>query len=141
MRFINLLFTKLSAERLKDKASEIKFNTKIDITSIDSIKSDFVELKEEILKINFIYAIQYEPDFANLELAGSLILSLTPEMTEGILKEWEEKKIPEDFRIFVFNIILKKSNLKALELEDELNLPLHLPFPSLVKDKNQKKED
>ena len=26
---------------------------------------------------------------------------------------------------------MKKCNLKAIELEDELNLPLHIPFPKL----------
>jgi hypothetical protein len=31
----------------------------------------------------------------------------------------------------MFNIVLKKSTIKALELEDELNLPYHIPIPKV----------
>jgi len=35
--------------------------------------------------------------------------------------------------VFLFNIILKKSTLKALQIEEELNIPLHMQLPSLKK--------
>ena len=55
-------------------------------------------------------------------------------MTQScFIRQWNSKKLPEDFRIALFNVILKKSNVKALELEDELNIPLHIPLPSLKK--------
>ena len=42
----------------------------------------------------------------------------------------EEKKIPEKFKEIIFNSIFRKCNLKALQFEEELNLPPHLPLPS-----------
>jgi hypothetical protein len=48
-----------------------------------------------------------------------------------ILKQWESHIIPEEFKIPLFNIILKKSNFKALELEEDLLLPSHIPMPSI----------
>ena len=55
-----------------------------------------------------------------------------------ILKQWKNKKISEDFKIPLFNLILRKSNVKTLELEEEMGLPLHIPLPHL---KNQKKTE
>jgi len=141
MRLINFNFTKISGERLKDTVSEIKFNTKIDILSISPLKSDFLRIKEELIKIDFVYAILYEPGLASLELAGTMVLSIEPRIAREVLKGWKEKETPEEFRLFMFNTILRKSSLKALQIEEELNLPPHLPFPSFNKGNTEKKED
>jgi hypothetical protein len=141
MRLINFNFTKISGERLQDIASDIKFNTKIEILSVSSIKSDFLRVKEELIRVEFVYTILYEPGLANINLAGTMILAVEPKIARLVLKEWKEKDTPEEFRLLMFNTILRKSSLKALQLEEELNLPPHIPFPSFNKGASQKKED
>jgi|WetSurMetagenome_2_1015567.scaffolds.fasta_scaffold143738_3 hypothetical protein len=141
MRLINFNFTKLYGERLKDTVSEIKFNTKIDILSISSLKSDFLRIKEDLIKIDFRYNILYEPGLAGIELAGTMVLSVEPRIAREVIKGWKEKETPEEFRLFMFNTILRKSSLKALQLEEELNLPPHLPFPAFNKSSMEKKEN
>lgn len=139
MKLVNFNFKKISIERFKDQAESIKFNTKIDISSIDTLKTDFIKVKDELIKVDFIYTVLYEPDFAKLELAGTFILSVEPKIAKEILKNWKEKQTSEEFKVIIFNIILKKSNIKALQLEDELGLPIHIPLPSL--NKQNKKDD
>ena len=39
--------------------------------------------------------------------------------------------------IALFNIILRKANVKALELEEQIGLPLHIPLPTLKKPKKE----
>jgi hypothetical protein len=134
MRLIGFNFEKISVERFQERVEELKFNTKIDISAINPLKSDIIKTKEELLKIDFIYSVVYEPNFAKLELAGNIILSVEPKIAREILKGWKDKQTSEDFRIFMFNIILRKSNIKALQLEDELGLPPHIPLPSLSKE-------
>ncbi len=134
MRLIAFNFEKMSIEKFNGKPENLKFNTKIDISAINPFKSDIIKTKEELLKIDFVYSVLYEPDFAKLELAGSMVLSVEPKLAREVLKGWKDKQTLEDFRIFMFNIILRKSNIKALQLEDELDLPLHLPLPSLNKE-------
>jgi hypothetical protein len=141
MRLINFNFTKLYGERLKDTVSEIKFNTKIDILSISPLKSDFLRIKEELIKIEFKYSILYEPGLASIELGGIMVLSIEPRIAREVLKGWKEKETPEEFRLFMFNTILRKATLKALQIEEELNLPPHMPFPSFNKDSPIKRED
>jgi hypothetical protein len=140
MRLVNFNFTKISIEKFKNEAATIKFDTKIDISSIEPLKSDIIKIKDELIKIDFVYTVLYEPDFVKLELAGTIILSVEPKIAKEILKSWKDKQTSEDFRIILFNIILRKSNIKALQLEDELNLPPHIPLPSLNKENKNEKE-
>ncbi len=134
MRLIGFNFEKMSAERFKDTVENLKFNVKLDISAINPLKSDFLKTKEELLKIDFIYSVLYEPEFAKVELTGNIILSVEPRIAREVLKGWKDKQTSEEFRIFMFNIILRKSNIKTLQLEEELGLPPHIPLPSLNKD-------
>ena len=131
MRLLGFNFSKIYIERLDSKGKNIKVNNDLNITTIDKATADFLDLEDEILAIKFNYKVNFEPNFAKIELEGNLSVSVEPKIAEEILKEWEEKKIPQNFRIRIFNIILKKSNLKAMQLEDELNIPLHVPLPTL----------
>lgn len=140
MKLVNFNFTKISIERFKDKADSIKFNTKIDISSIESLKSDILKIKDELIKIDFLYTVLYEPDFAKIEIGGTIILSVEPKIAKEILKGWKDKQTSEEFRVAIFNVILKKSNIKALQLEDELGMPTHIPLPS-INPANKKSEE
>lgn len=137
MRLVNFGFNKISVERTGDSIENLKFNTKIDISSIDSLKSEF-KLKDELVKVDFAYSVLYEPNFAKIELAGSFVLSMDPKIAKEILNNWKDKQTSEEFRRIIFNVILKKSNIKALELEDELGLPIHIPLPTLSSEKPNK---
>ncbi len=142
MRLIGFNFVKVGAEKLnRERIGNVKFNTKIDITSIDSINSDILKTKEELLKIDFVYSVAYEPEFAKVELMGNVILSVEPKIAREVLKGWKDKKTSEDFRIFMFNIILRKSNIKALQLEEDIGLPPHIPLPSLNKENLKEKKE
>ncbi len=141
MRLIGFNFVKMGVEKFKDKPGSVKFNTKIDISSISPIKSDILKTKEDLLKIDFVYSVIYEPDFAKLELIGNVILSVEPKIAREVLKGWKDKKTSEDFRIFMFNIILRRSHIKALQLEEDVGLPPHVPLPSLNKENIQEKKE
>lgn len=133
MRLIGFNFEKMNSERFSDSSESLKYNTKIDLSNISTLKSGFIKLKDEILKVSFNYSVSYEPNYAKIELTGNLLISVEPKLAREILRDWQDKKTPEDFRIFLFNVIIRKANIKALQLEDDLGLPPHVPFPSLKK--------
>lgn len=137
MRVIGFNFTKISIERFKntlEPPEELKINTQIDIPEIEELKTDVLKTKEDLLSVRFTYEISYNPGFAKINLEGRILLALNPKIAKEVLKQWKKKKISEDLRIPLFNVILKKSSLKALALEEELNLPLHIPLPSFRKE-------
>ena len=141
MRVIGFNFTKISIEKTKEPAEVIeKLNTKtkIDVPEIKEIKSHLLKTKDELLGVSFAYQVTYEPEVAKINLEGKILFSADAKAVKEILKQWKKKSMPEEFRLLIFNIILKKSTLKALHLEEELNLPLHMPMPSFKKEEKEK---
>lgn len=137
MKIIGFNLNKISAESLSNDFKELKINTNIKIEDIESAKSDIFKKDEEAINIKFNYLLDYAPSIAKLAFSGSIVMLVNEKESKNILKQWENKKIPDAIKLPLFNIILRKTNIKALELEDELNLPLHIALPSL---KPQKKE-
>jgi len=131
MKLLGFNLTKINIEKFKDKVENLKINTQIDVAEISEIKSDFFKTKEEILAVKFTYGLNYEPEFAKLEFSGNMVVSLDSKTARDVLKQWKDKKMPEDFRLTLFNVILRKSSIKALQLEEDMNLPIHMRLPSL----------
>src|SRR3989344_3426766 len=99
MRLLGFNFSKIYIERLDSKGENLKVNNDLNITTIDKATADFLDLEDEILAIKFNYKVNFEPNFAKIELEGNLSVSVEPKIAEEILKEWEEKKIPQNFRV------------------------------------------
>lgn len=131
MKILGLTFTKLTAEKFSVNTKGVKINTHIDLSEIREVKSDFFSSKENVLGIKFNYDIDYDPNFARINLCGNILVSVEEQVFNQILEGWKMKNLPEDFRLNIFNLILKKSSLKALQLEEELNIPLHITMPFL----------
>jgi hypothetical protein len=133
MKIIGFNFDRISVEKLSNKPENLKINTQINVLEIESVDSDVFKLREELLGIKYSFVISYDPGFAKLEISGSLLLAVDPKLSKEVLKNWKDKKIPEEFNITLFNIIIKKSSLKALQLEEDMGLPLHIPMPTFKK--------
>jgi len=138
MKLIGFNFTKISAEKAEKFNQEYSTNTNIDIADITEQTMDF--LKEPAVKISFKFTVFYTPKgketpkMGELTLEGDILFSAQAEEAKDIQKSWkkkDEKAIPIQFKVPLFNLILKKCTPKALELEDSLNLPSHMPMPSL----------
>ncbi len=138
MKIVGFSFEKISVEKKPIKVDKVKINTKIDISDIISVKSDIIKDNDNLINVKFSYEITYDPDYAKIEFIGNMILAIDEKKTKEILKKWEKKEMLDDFRTVTFNLILKKSSLRALQLEEELNLPLHIRLPTLkIEDKEQ----
>lgn len=140
MKLLGFKFNKINIEKFTNEAKELKINTNIDISEINKIQTEVFKTNEELLGIKFNYTINYEPNFAKLEFSGNLLISVDSKVNKEVLKKWKDKQIPDDFRIPLFNLIMRKSSIKALEFEEEMDLPYHIPMPTLRNPENQKKD-
>jgi len=139
MKLIGFNFTRINIERLEGPSKNLSVNTTIDISSIEKTNVNFLKGKEELVNVKFKYNINYEPKFAKLEFEGNMIIALDAKQSKDLLKKWKKKETPEDIRVFIFNIIMRKSSIKALQLEDDLNLPLHIPMPRVSRQNQDNK--
>ncbi len=131
MKLIGFNFTKISVDKIGKVTKDLKIDTSINIDSIDEVKNEMIKSKDTFLNLKFNYKINYKPEIALIELSGNLAISVDSKLGKDILKDWKNKKINDETRIILFNAILKKSNVKALQLEEEMNLPLHFQLPSI----------
>ena len=128
MNIVGFNFVKITATRdIKIKSIE-NISTSIDVLEINKETVPFLK-EAEGLKIDFKYVIDYDPKHAQISFEGVLMVSTTPEMVKETLKQWKKKQLSAEFKIPLFNTIMNKCNLKALNLEEEMGLPLHIKFP------------
>lgn len=137
MKIISFNLTKLSAERFSNLNEKLKINTNIDIFSIKNADVAILDEKENIVEIDFNYIIDYDPKIAIIDFKGKIWASLDKKQKKQLLDGWKDKKILDEIRIPLLNFIFQKSNIRALQLEEELGLPLRLPMPRLSPNKKE----
>lgn len=135
MRIIGFAFEKISAEKEKTKEKNIKINSNIEVKSISQDKIE--NLNEEVIKIEFEFKIDYQPNLAKIVFLGYLLITTDKSQAKEIIKKWKSKKISDELRIPLFNFILTKCNIKALQLEEDLSLPSHVPMPRITPQQNR----
>ena len=138
MQLLGFNLKKISAERSPNfKRGPI--NTNIDFKDVTEEKIEFLKDLEAI-KVSFSFIVNYsDPEdkqlnHGQISLEGDVSLSMDKEEAKDILKSWKKKEVSEKFKIPLFNYIIMKCSTKALSMEDELNLPTHMSFPTMRKD-------
>lgn len=138
MRVIGFNFTKINATRAETQINNLKINYNLDIVNITKEKIELFK-EEEVLNFSFKYIITYEKDFASITFEGNILAVLDSKQLKEILKEWKDKKVSEDVRMGLFNLIMARCNIKALQLSEDLALPPHIPLPKIGSPQESKK--
>lgn len=136
MKILGFNFTKVIAEKNVDFSGKLDLKSNINISSVDKHKLDLV--KDEALKVSFSFIVDYS-GLGKVDLSGTMFLLVDPKTLKEAVKSWEDKKLPDEIRMAIINIIMQKSSLKALQMEEDLGLPLHMPMPRLQEGSAQKK--
>jgi hypothetical protein len=127
-------FDKIHIEKKTDvpKGQEIK--NRVNITSLKESKLILGSEEKTSLVIFFEYTVDYK-NSGNLALAGHIFYFETSEKIKEIVTQWETKKTaPQDFARTIYGYIFAKTNLKALQLEEEVGLPQHIKIqPPTIK--------
>lgn len=139
-RLLSFQFDKILVEKdplFKGKLEET--NSNIDIKNIEKEKVNLID--KEPLKLEFVFSLKFG-SMGKLEMGGRVFFLLDKESEDSALKEWKSKKLPENLRLILLNLILQKSTLRALQLEEEIGLPFHIQLPRLQiqKEENNSKK-
>lgn len=130
MKIIGFNFDKIKIERKNKPEGKLQINSNINIKDITQEKVELI--KEQIpIKFDFEFLIKYNPDVAEVLFTGAVIVLLEKEQSKEILKKWKTKKIADEIRVPLFNFLLTKCSIRALQLEEEFDLPLHIPLPQV----------
>ena len=152
MNVIGFNFTKISAEKVPDFIVGSALNTDIQFTNMKEEKISILKEDSSALGISFRFAISYsdkkeqkgkDEKESEMIFEGKITLSVAKGEPKDIIGKWENKALPNSFKVPLFNLILKRCAPKAMVLEEELNLPSHIPIPQIhpQQAKPDKKDD
>ncbi len=141
MNIIGFNYAKILAGRSLTFKAPYTIDTNIEFISIEKEKNELLK-DAEILPTQFKFSLTYyETDEkakdkrgqkqGEVVFEGTLLLSATKDESKDLLKSWKKKEIPQHLRQPLFNTILRKCTLRALSLQEELNLPSHINLPLL----------
>ncbi len=134
IKLVGFRYSKIGVERVEDPEGELKITPNINIKSIEEHRSKTT--KQDVLQIDFQFKIDYS-SLGKVELEGKLYLSVDKKILKDTIDEWKSKKLGKDINLIILNIIMQKASIKALELEEEMNLPPHIQLPRLQLDKKE----
>ena len=140
MPIVGFNFTKIYAEKKNSikKDKKIKINSRLGIINLEKELLPTGKTKAEGLKLDFELLLEYLPKIASIEIKGFIYFIDDQNIIKDLLKGWEKNKsIPVDIQQQVLNSVILKATIKALELEQEINIPPHIPFPSIKPAKKQ----
>jgi len=114
-------FTEIKGNRKPDFSGNLNMKTNINI-------EDFEKTKESI-KVTYSFEITYG-ELGKIELKGLLFLTSDNKTLRELQKAWKSKKLDTEEFIAITNVVMQKASVKALEIEEELGLPIHLRMPT-----------
>lgn len=141
MPIIGFAFDKILAEN-NAKAKGEKFNKVETHIVIDNIKEEKsgIEVKDKLIRLDFVFELAYEPKVADITLGGHVDYVGPAKEIKKLLVDWEKDRQNLEFDAVrnILNLVLVKSNIKALELSQEVGLPPHMPMPLMTKQPEKK---
>lgn len=146
MKILGLSFSKISGEK-KEEFQSSDINTNIQF--IDLKKEDSSLIKDsESFKLKYSFSIDYfsnkdtqskkknNEKKASLVFEGNIFIATSGDESKELLKQWKKKQIASIAKLSLYNYILRKCSIKAVPLQEELNLPTHVRLPQLQQTDN-----
>ncbi len=128
MKLLAFNITKFGGERKLDFDGELDIKQNINIKSFEKFKPE--GSKQESLKAEFQFGIIYE-GLGSVDIEGAVFIGADSKLIKETIKEFEDKNLTSPMQVAIMNVIMQKSSIKALQIEEELGLPPHIRLPSL----------
>lgn len=133
MPVVGFNLEKTLAEKTGKLEKGMRARHNITITSVD--KEDIVigkNTNKPGLKFSFEYQVDYEPKIGKVLIAGSVLFLDDEKTIKNVLDGWKKtKNISQELTAQILNTAIVKSTIKALNMAHEINLPPHLPIPTI----------
>jgi hypothetical protein len=131
MAIVGINLTKISSEKTGDVKGKISVRNNVIIRSVEEA-SFGLAMKQKGINIGFSFNSTYEPSVGKIEIEGKVLALESEENAKAIMAGWTSaKKIHPVLMQQVFTTVLRKCNIKALMLSEELGLPSPIKLPEV----------
>ena len=131
MKIIGFNFSKIGAEK-SENIENANIENNVKFTKYEKEKLDLLK-EEEIIKAFFIYSLIYNHEtkdekkekkkLAEVSFEGNIVLALKKEELKEFEKTWGKEDVPKKFVVPLYNAIFRRCTIKAVPLQEELNIP------------------
>ena len=135
MTIVGVHITKVNAERnMKSSAQKVGINNNITIKDVSEHDFMLGSAKQQVLKYTFVFNCKYTPDVGSIDVEGDVMVLADIEETKKVLQEWKSnKRVHSDQTEEILNSALMRSNIQAIKVSQDLNLPSPVPLPRIEK--------
>jgi len=128
---LQLKSVKASIDEKKIIEGNINVNSSPRIESVEKKDINVPGIKD-VLSINFIFEVNYDPKVGEIEMEGEVLYQT--DKSKDILAKWKkDRKLEDDMAVEVLNAIFRRCLVEALSLSNELRLPPPIRLPIVQK--------
>ena len=132
MTIIGFNFTKIDVLRKGRLEGQINISNNVGIKDVRESKVELGKASQSGIRFTFEFSSSYEPDVGHINIEGEVIYVGSDKKVKDIASMWKKsKKVPQDVMTEVLANVLTKSNVEALILSRDVNLPPPIPMPKV----------
>ena len=129
MRYVGLKLQKIDGEKFSEpKGGNIKVDSNFNLGKIKLESELGVNKEKPIFSFEFNYSILYE-DFAKISFKGTIFVEIDDKKLIKELEKEEPRSNDAELRKLILDVVLAKTHVESLHLEEKLNLPFHIQSP------------
>jgi len=133
MRYAGFRLNKIEAEKFEEKKEgNISVNSNFNMGEFKKEESG-KDPKKPVYSFEFTYSIEYEK-FAKISFKGAIYIEIDSSEDKNLLKDLEKpeyKLSNNDLRKYILDIVLARTHVECLHLEEKLGLPFHIQSPKV----------
>ena len=131
MAIVGFGFDKILVNK-KETKTQYKVQNNINVISLSESKLPVGKEDVPVIKITFDYLVDYE-EAGKVELSGYVMYLDVVQKIKEILEKWKkDEKMPTEFGASIYNFIINRVSVKALQLEEDIGFPLHISLPKIM---------
>ena len=132
MTIVGFNFTRITAQKKGDQSKKINIKNNIALKGVVSHDLILTESGSKGFNASFEFNSEYSPGMGNISIGGDIFVVKPEKEVKLILDEWKKnKKLPDDLVPQYFGFAMKKFNLKAMNLAEDVNLPSPIPMSKI----------
>lgn len=133
MNILNVNFTEINAKKGNNPKGKLSINNNIKLENVEESKLGADDTKKAV-KVDFKFSTTYSPDYATIDLKGSLLVFDEAKKADEMLKSWKENKnLTKEHSKNIVQTIMNRSLIQTVVISKELELPAPIKLPA-VKD-------
>ncbi len=129
---VGFQFIKIEAEKSNGISGKLNVNNNVTITEVNEKIITLGEQRQSAAGFVFEFTTNYEPQIGHIKLTGEIVYTASEQVVSELVAAWKsEKKVKKEIMATLLNTILTKSNIQALLLSQQVNLPSPIPLPKV----------